>query len=467
MNALATVRYVTNAAADGSWNMRAGLQGFWPGLNTKHQHYRDFGYKERLSFSDFWNMYRRNGYAFAAVEKTVGKTWQDDPWLLEKQRDGSQGGKSKETRQEKLVRERFDEINFWSAMAETDRRSLVGEYSAALLQIADGKRWDQPVERVSSGLAGLVAVIPAWQGQLTVNEYYSDQNDTETYGQPKSFTFNEQAFGGAKQPRQFTVHPDRVVIWSADGTVNGESKMEPGFNALMDLEKVRGAGGEGFWKTAKASPVIEIPADGNIENFARAMGVTAKEVLDLMGDQVDRFNRGYDNVLMMQGMTAKPMNISLTSPEHFARIPAEEFAASFSCPLKILLGSQSGERASTEDANEWAQTNMSRRNKIAKPRIRDVVRRLVKFGILPDKPWVVDWSDLTAMSKEAQVALADKMADVNQKMKDSGEIVFPSDEIRAETGREPLTDEQRYRTDPEDDEDAMGGPDDVTEEEDQ
>ena len=104
---------------------------------------------------------------------------------------------------------------------------------------------------------------------------------------------------------------------------------------------------------------------------------------------------------------------------------------------------------------------MARRTGIVIPNIMDIVRRLVRFGILADKDWNLDWSDLTETSQEAKIALADKMADVNQKMKDTGEFVFTTEEMRGVTGREPLKDGEKYRDeqpDPDEEQDALDLP---------
>lgn len=444
------------------------LQGMFPGYfgtTPKHDHYKDFGYPEEVTFDLAYKAYTRNGLASAGVDKTVAKTWQDAPWLQEFARDD--GDDTPETKLEADIRKRFSELRFWQQLAEADRRGLVGAYSGVILQLADDQAFDQPVTRVSGGLDGLVEVIPAWEGQLTVSAWHSDQRDAATYGKPKMFAFQEAAVDQSKsQPRQFNVHPDRVVIWSKDGTVNGRSFLAPGYNDLVTLEKISGAGGEGFWKNAKSGLSLQIDKDAKIESMAQAMGVEVTEVVDKMEEQVKDFNAGFDASLLMQGITATPMQVTLPSPEHFWAAPLQSYAASIFMPLKILVGSQSGERASTEDAAEWNKTAMSRRTGEVIPNIMDIVRRFVRFGILADKDWHLDWSDLTETSQEAKVALADKMADVNQKMKDTGEFVFTTEEMRGVTGREPLTDAEKFRDADEDDEAAAAGlPDDPEDDE--
>ncbi|ASP90786.1 anti-CBASS protein Acb1 family protein [Sinorhizobium meliloti] len=423
---------------------------FFSGGNVKHDHYKDFGYPETLSFTQLYRMYCRNGVAAAGVDKTVLKTWQENPFLLEKERDGSQSGEDDETTLEKEIRQRFDDLRLWARLAEADRMSMVGAYAGVILRVADSKRFDQPVDRVSGGLNGLVEVIPAWEGQLQVSQWDTDET-SETYGQPKMYQFNESAVDTTiKQPRNLVIHPDRVIIWSKDGTVHGSSALEPGYNSLIDMEKVRGAGGEGFWKNAKSAPVLEVDKEAKIDMMAKAMGVSVEELADKMNEQVAEYNAGFDQLLMIMGMQAKQLNVTLPSPEHFYAIALQDFAASMNMPVKILVGMQTGERASQEDASEWAQTNMSRRANQTVPNIMSLVNRLERFGILPENDWYLDWTDLTESSMSEKIERANKMAETNQKMGDV--YVFTDDEIRQVVGYEPLKDSEKYRNEPTDEE---------------
>jgi hypothetical protein len=424
--------------------------GFFP--DAKHNHYKDFGYPETLNFQQLYAMYTRNGIAQAGVNKTVLKTWQDNPFLLEKERDGSEVGQSDETTLEKQIRQRFDDLRLWPRLSEADGMSMVGAYSGVILRFADSKLFEEPVDRVPGGLDGLVEVIPAWEGQLTVSQWDTDER-SESYGQPKMFQFNESAVDSKQQPRSFVVHPDRVIIWSKNGTVHGKSILEPGYNDLLTLEKVSGAGGEGFWKNAKSAPVLEVDPEAKLTEMARMMGVPLEELVDKMNDQVEDWQKGFDKLLMVQGMEAKTLGITLPSPEHFFAIALQSFAASINMPVKILVGMQTGERASKEDADEWALTNMSRRNNYVIPNIRTLVQRLERVGILPERDWFVDWTDLTESSMSEKIERANKMAETNQKM--GGDVyVFTDDEIRQVVGYEPLKDSEKYRNEPTDEETA-------------
>lgn len=407
------------------------LSTMFPGFfaDAKHNHYRDFGYPSELDFSQFYAMYRRNGLAAAGINKTAMKTWQDSPQIWETDDSG-------ETKLEGDIRQWLQDLRFWQNIAEVDRRSMVGGYSGLVIRYADNKLFQEPVDTVPGGMAGVVEVIPAWAGQLTVAQWDTDER-SETYGQPLMFNFNEAAIGDSQgKNRAFTLHPDRVHIWSRDGTTYDRSALEPGYNSLLDLEKISGAGGEGFWKNAKSAPVLEIDADAQIEQMARSMGVSPEEVADKMDEQVGDWNKGFDQLLMLQGMTAKTLSVTLPSPEHFFNVSLQVFAASLPMPQKILVGNQTGERASTEDAAEWAQINMARRNMTCLPNIMGLVDKFEAANVLPERDWHYEWSDLTEAGITEKVERADKMASINQKQSAYGELVYLPDEIREVTGHD-------------------------------
>lgn len=204
------------------------------------------------------------------------------------------------------------------------------------------------------------------------------------------------------------------------------------------MEKVSGAGGEGFWKNAKSAPVLNIEPEARLADLATALGVPEDQIADKLDEVVGDWQKGFDQLLMLQGIKADTLGITLPQPEEFYRIALQAYAASISCPMRILVGMQTGERASTEDAREWAQAAMARRSNIVRPNIMSVVNRLERVGILPERDWHLDWSDLTEATMAEKIDRADKMASVNQKQGHFGEPVFSGDEIREAVDMEPL-----------------------------
>jgi len=416
--------------------------GYFPA--SKHNHYKDFNFPEQVGFDQFFAMYRRNGLASAAINKTVKKVWESRPLLKES------AEKHKENSVEAEIRQRFEKLRVWQSLAVAERRSLVGGYSGVILRIADSKPFKEPLDSVTGGLDALVEVIPAWRGQLNVSSW--DRNETsETYGKPTMFTFNEAAVGGQSSDgknRSFEVHPSRVVIWSDDGTVHSNSILQAGFNDLLTLEKIAGAGGEGFYKNAKSAPILQVDKDAKLKDMAAALDVDPEKVVEEMNEQVKAFNSGFDNLLMLQNMEAKTLGVTLPSPEHFYGIALQSFAASIDIPTKILVGMQTGERASTEDAKEWAKTCMARRSDHTIPNIMTLLDRLQACGILKEQDWHLEWTDLTESTMGEKIERAGKMASVNKAMEHSGEIVFTHEEIRDTVDLEALSDSEKYIDEP-------------------
>lgn len=421
---------------------------FSSSANAKHNLYFDFGYPsiEELKFEHFYRMWRRNGFASSLVSKTGGKTWQENPTLREEQEDDSE-----ETTYEAEIRQHFESIRFWQKLRMADERGMVGKYSAVVFQLGDGLPYNQPVERVSGGVTGLVNIFPAWEGQLKPSSWDTDP-DSPTYGMPTMYLFNENAVDPEEgQVRSFTVHPDRVYIWSYDNTTWGESKLEPCYNALMDLEKIRGSGAEGFWKNAKSQPILQASPEVDFNQLAQMLGVQMDGLADALDEVVENWVRGFDQSMVLQGMEAKTLQVTLPQPEEFFNTALQEVAASWPIPQKILVGMQTGERASTEDAREWAQINMSRREGLVVPNVMGIIERLEAWGILDQRDWWLDWADLTAPTLEERLTIGEKMSKINQAMAASGELVFTDDEIRAVADYAPL--EESDLSDDLDDED--------------
>lgn len=412
--------------------IRERLQKAFPwayGTSTKHDYYTDYGWKRDLEFRDFYQAYLRNSLASAAIDKTIGKTWETLPAIWESE-------KPSDTPDEVAIANRFRERNIWQGLMNADRRGMVGAYSAAIIIVRDGLELSAPVGRLSS-IDDLVNIIPAWEGQLQVSEWDTDPR-SDTYAEPLMFQFSEFEPGRTYgKPQQFTnIHPSRVLIWSEDGTVNGRSDLEPGFNDLIDMEKIKGAGGEGFWKSSRGAPIISAPQGMSPADARQMMGATTNaDALDKINEQVDDFQSGFDKALMLGGFEVSPLTITLPQPKEFFEVSVQAFAASMGIPFKILVGNITGERSSTEDAREWAKTCMSRRENIVLPALNAMIRRFVEWGMLADKDWVIGWDSLLDATPDELLDRGVKMATIQSSFGE--ELVYLPNEVRETTGFAP------------------------------
>lgn len=400
------------------------------GPNVKHDYWRDYGWPDQLCFEHFHRMYTRSGIAAAAVDKTIAKTWATMPTLWESEQPS-------ESDAETAIRKHFAKRKIWRSLMDADRRSMVGCYAGAIILLRDGKKLGEPVDSVRRGIENVVGIIPAWEGQLTVAEWDTDET-SETYGDPLWFQFNEQAVGDPTTTARHSVriHRDRILIWSDDGTLNCTSALEPGFNDLTDAEKIKGAGGEGFWKSSRGAPIIEAPKGVSAMDVQRGMNAaTPADVIDKLNETVDDFQSGFDKALMLGSFSVTPLTITLPQPKEFWEPCVQSFAASMGIPFKELIGNITGERASTEDAEGWARTNMSRRENRVLPILYEFIDRLVRWGVLEQKDWTIGWDDLLDASPDQKIDRATKMATINSTL--GAEPAFLPDEIREAAGFKP------------------------------
>lgn len=425
-----TASFLANAAGGIRDRLARAFPGIY-GANAKHDYAKDYGWPEDLTFDHFYRIYTRSGIAAAAVDKTIAKTWSTMPAIWESEQP-------RESQDEADIRKHFAKRNIWRAFMEADRRSLVGNYAAAILLLRDGKRLDQPVDTVPGGITGLAGVIPAWEGQLTPVAWDEDQF-SETYGEPTLYQFDEYAVGpnvSGTRKSQVQIHRDRVLIWSDDGTLNCRSALEPGFNDITDAEKVKGAGGEGFWKNARAALTVESKDGVDIQSIMSGMGfATPEEAKKALDEKVDDFSSGFDKLFMLGGFKVAPLAVSLPQPKEFWEPCVQSFAASFSIPFKVLVGNITGERASTEDANEWSATCMSRRENRVIPILNEFIDRLKRWRILSPGDWSIGWDSLVEASPDDKLARAASMATINSTL--GTEPAFLTDEIREAAGFKP------------------------------
>lgn len=421
------MRFLMNSTAA---RMRSALASVLGG-SDKHDHYKDFGWPDDISFDMLKHMWGRNPLARAAVEVHIEKVWESDPELFEAEEAHDP------TPLEKAFKVWAGDTRFWQKLAEADRRSMVGDYAAVILQVADGLEWNQPLGRIR-GLQDVWDVIPVWQGELKVASWELDQT-SRRYGEPLTYQYQEQPRREAEnQPpvRQVVIHHSRVLVWSSTGDLNGRSLLRSVYNSLLDVEKVMGGGAEGFWKNARSSLVIDITSDANLDKLAKVLGTTPAELGDKLNEVSDDFSRGFDKALITQGMTVSPVSVSMPQPGEFQDGPLKMVATGVRTPMRVLLGNLTGERASTEDEMAWAKRCNGLRDREKKPLLRAVLNMLEMCGAIPaGVNWYIEWGDLTEGSLAEKLTNAALMADINTKMVGTGEMVpFSGNEIREAAG---------------------------------
>ena len=420
------VEQLSNSGLDSS-NVRgriaSAISGGYDNADTLHNIYLDYGYPQTLNFSNFWNMYRRFGVAKNVVELPVDATWLSMPTV--------------ESENAQLINdldELISRVKLWQRLRGLDLRQRVGRYAGLFMRVRDNRSPDQPIDGTLAGLGSLVQIVPIYEGELDVLETDSDPT-SDSYELPTMYQYTSGSAGNRNENEQstFSIHPDRIII-AAEGADNGGiygiPSLEACYNSLMDLRKIAGGGGEGYYKNAAQSLVF------SLKDGASAVGLEKK--LEDFADHTDDFlkNRGRRS-MWSPNMDAQVLSSSLANPKEFFMNSLNDVAAAAKIPATILIGQQTGRLASSEDSRAFLSMINSRRENFVKDMISSVMDWFMARGILPMADYDIVWDDLLALSDNDKLDNAIKMSSINQtQFQSAGEVPFDGEEIREAAGFE-------------------------------
>jgi len=408
---------MANSSDDLRTRLSRGISGGYDNADTMHNIFNDFGYPEDLDFSNYWNMYRRFGIAKNIIELSPDACWMDAPTV-----EGSEKFNSD-------LAELVKSQNLWVRMKGLDNRQRVGRYAGMFMRVRDGLAPNEPIEEGSlTGLGSLVQMIPLYESQIEVVDTNDNVMDDD-FDQPTMYQFVGSAEGSRSETgASFQIHPSRLVIASEgadDGSIYGIPALEGCYNSLMDLRKIMGAGGEGFYKNASKDVIFELDKDAN----AAMLGPLLSQFQDEYDDwAANRMRRS----LMAPGMSAKTLDANLANPKEFFFNSLYDIAACTKIAATIIIGQQTGRLASSEDSKSFMLMMKSRQENFLTELTGNVIDWCIKFGILPFSEYEITWDDLLAPSDEDRLLNAKEMATINETQFRSGQgVVFEPEEIKA------------------------------------
>ena len=396
-----------------------------------------YGYPEQVTFPMLLTAYMRGGPAQGAVHRLLDTCWQDNPRIMTP-------GSDTETPWERDVAQVLDDVDAWEKLQDFDRRNMVGRFAALVYRVADNLTLDQPLVRATE----LVDLVPLYEDQIKVTAWHSDPADWQNFGKPRMFQFRGMspaalAAGDTQaQPEQWLdVHPSRVQILaegSVGGMFDGVPLLLPGFNALVNLEKVEGGAGEGYLKNSARNVHINYSPEASPQS---AVGATsAADVAEAHDTMMRRVNRNQDAGIVTQGAEVDVLQTVMHDPTGAWTIAANSFAAGVRIPFTLIFGQQTGRLASDEDKADMQARGKSRRARLLTRMLREFVRRMQACGVLPDGKFKIEWPPLDAPGDKDRAELLKAMTAAMQAAAAAGltEPLFVGKELRKVQGYEPL-----------------------------
>jgi hypothetical protein len=293
----------------------------------------------------------------------------------------------------------------WSAFERADRLARIGRYSILLLGFGDGRELSRPLGARMLGPDRMLYLTPYSEQYAEIRQLVSDGQSVD-FGKPEIYRLDLSRGMNATRMnlpvKILDVHYSRVIhivedAW--DDEVYGMPVLQAIYNRLDDLEKVAGGSAEMFWLGALRGIVASLR-----DNFK--LSAADKEAL---AEEIDEYVHGLRRWISAQGMDVTALPSTVVSPLEHVSALLDLICATVQIPKRILLGSERGELASSQDERNWAQRIMARQTTFAEPVIlRPTIDRLIRHGVLPEpaNEYQVEWPDLLAQSDQEKMVVA-------------------------------------------------------------
>lgn len=383
------------------------------------------GYKEVLTVEDYRFRYGRNPIARRVVDAMPKSTWKGQGELIEDE------DPNKITAFEEAWFDFSYKHKVWAMFNRADRAAGIGRF--AVLLIGAPGELSTPLPKADGNKEVLYLAVHG-EGAIEVDELEKNASNPR-FGLPTMYKLKAQSISTASGSKALSVQ-DKKVHWTrcvhvADGLLDNDIYAEPRlqcvWNDLDNLEKIVGGGSEAFWLRAHQGYQFDLDP---------SVVLDAKGEEDLK-EEVDEFLHGMRRALRTRGMKVTTLGSDTADFGGPVDSVLKLISAGSTIPLRILVGSERGQLASTQDADNWAERITDRRTEFAEPFVvRQLIDRLIEYGYLPKPEWYdVRWP-VTELSEIEKTNVAKAMAEVNSK---NGAIVFTSAEIRDRAmGMEPL-----------------------------
>ncbi len=412
----------------------------------ERDYYEVLGYDRDITALQFRETYNRGGIAKRIVEAYPKATWRGGVELYEDE------DPDKETEFEKAFKELDERLDIWSTLERADILAGQSTYSVILLGVAEGEL-DTPLPKGNP--KQLLYLQPYWGGggpsgavsprtvaaevDATIQEYDLDSKSAR-FGEPLFYSLKRTNIQLPMEARK--VHWSRVIHIAEgclDDNIFGVPTLENVWNLLHDLMKVTGGGAEAFWLRANQGLHANLDKDMTLSS--------ADGALDKLREDMERYQHGLTRWIRTRGVDVNTLGSDVANFGPSADAILKQISGSKGIPLRILTGSEQGQLASGQDAENWNSQVQDRRTSYAGPKIaRRLFNRLIEYGYLPTpKKYTVGWPVEEEMTEPEKADLAVKLAQANSTM---GEPLFTEAEIREKSyDMKPLTDLQRQEID--------------------
>ncbi len=403
--------------------------------------------EEQFEFDSFFLRYTRQAEAKAIIDKPVNDTWQDMPVVHD---EAHQEQEKAVSDFERKVKEFFEGEHTRRKpihrLNVLDRLARLGHYSLLVIGFSDGRDLRTPVAGVSSRVKMSHEDIQQYQndpmasvpdglgepefedlddvmylavfGEDRVQDMRTNSDMTSPrFRLPEEFDVVTQEKEEAEKDPEYEanqIHWTRVIHvpeGTLENDLEGIPALKPVFHELLNIDKIKAASGEGFWRAGYQGLHVRPPQD------AQGRFMEFENGGDDVKDEIEEFIQNFDRTLATPA-EINPIDNSVGNPMPHLEANYQSISAATDIPKSILTGEDRADTASEDDFSQYKSFIAQRRNNYAGPAIIEpLIQRLIDTGILPEPEgdgFVLEWPPLDELSPlqewERKKVIADTIA---------------------------------------------------------
>ena len=153
-----------------------------------------------------------------------------------------------------------------------------------------------------------------------------------------------------------------------------------------------------------------------------------------MREQIEEMDMGLRRFLMTRGVQVQDLGSEVVDPSGLYDMLIDLISSLTGIPRRVLLGSERGELASSQDVGNWARIVRRRRVRYAEPYIlRKLIGQLSELGVLPsaqEERFYVRWKTIVEQSETDRARVVASNAAAVASFAQSTNITTP-EEVRS------------------------------------
>jgi hypothetical protein len=360
--------------------------------------YKTLGYDRNITTRMYRERFKRNGVARRVVSALPKATWRGGAELIEDENPDVI------TEFEQAWIDLDRRLNIWPMFYRLDRLARLGRYAVVLLGGLPGDL-SQPVK--SAPPDSLLYLQPYAQDAALISSIDADPGSIR-YSQPVLYRLKT---GATNKKPNADVHYTRIHHVADDVLEDnylGTPALECIWNFLDDLEKVVGGGAEAFWIRANQGLHFNVDPDAEL----------SPESEKKLDEEIKKYVHRQQRMLRTMGTEVKTLGSDVADFKAPLDAIFNLISASTGIPQRILMGSERGQLASSQDRTNWDESVTDRRLEYAGPSVvRPFVDHLIALGVLPTPvQYEPRWPQIQSLTIQERAQVANLLSGLSEEI---------------------------------------------------